>query len=90
MGQSPEIETLDQLLGGALRLNVIRRFYGSDQHFTRGTLRLLQGGDVRLFDDSHSEVPRWRWRPLFVEGEVLSALRSFTLDVTDSGAARVS
>ena len=90
MAQSPEMETLDQLLGGGMRLSIIRRFYDSDESFTRGTLGLLQSGDVRLLDQSHTEVPRWRWRPLFEHGEVLTGLESFTLDVTDAGAAKVS
>jgi hypothetical protein len=55
MAQSPEMETLDQLLGGEMRLTIIRQLYDSDQSFTRGTHRLLQSGDVRLLDDSHSE-----------------------------------
>jgi hypothetical protein len=90
MAQSAEMETLDQLLGGEMRLNIIRQVYDSDDAFMRGTLGLLQSGDVKLFDESHTEVPRWRWRPLFEQGEVLSALESFTLDVTETGAAKVS
>jgi hypothetical protein len=90
MAQSPEMETLDQLLGGEMPLSIIRRLYDSDESFVRGTLALLQNGDVRLFDPSHTEVPRWRWRPLFEVGEVLEALPSFTLDVTKSGAAKLS
>lgn len=90
MAQSPEMETLDQLLGGEMQLSIIRQFYDSDESFTGGTLALLQNGDVRLFDQSHTEVPRWRWRPLFEVGEVLAALPSFTLYVTKAGAAKVS
>ena len=90
MAQSPEIETLDQLLGGQMPLGVIRRLYESDDGFTRGTLALLRSGDVRLFDQSHTEVPPWRWRALFEEGQVLAALGSFALRVTETGAAKVS
>lgn len=90
MAQSSEMETLDQLLGGDMSLSIIRQFYDSDQSFTRGTLRLLESGDVRLFDQTHMEVPQWRWRGLFEEGEVLVVLQSFTLRVTEAGAAKVS
>ena len=90
MAQSPEMETLDQLLGGEMRLSIIRQVYDSDDAFMQGTLRLLQGGDVKLGDRMRAEVPRWRWRPLFEQSEVLSALESFTLSVTTIGAAKVS
>jgi hypothetical protein len=90
MAQSPEMETLDQLLGGEMRLTFIRRVYDCNEAFTRGVLGLLQSGEVKLFDQSHTEVPRWRWRPLFEQGEVLSAMESCKLDVTEAGAAKVS
>ena len=90
MAQSAEIETLDQLLGGELRLSVVRQFYPSDERFCRGVLGLLQGGEVRLFDQGHAEVPSWRWRPLLERGEALPELESFTLQVTPIGAARVT
>ena len=89
MAQSSEMATLDQLLGGEMRLSIIRKIYNSDEAFMRGALRLLHGGDVKVFDQSYTEVPRWRWRPLFEQGEVLSALESFTLDLTETGAAKV-
>lgn len=88
--QSPELEPLDQLLGGEMRLCIIRQIYNSDDAFAQGTLRLLQCGDVKLFDQTHIEVPKWRWRPLFEQGEVLSSVESFMLDVTETGAAKVS
>ena len=90
MAQSPEMETLDQLVGGEMRLSIIRQVYDSDAAFMRGTLGLLQTGDVKLFDQSHTEVPRWRWRALFEQGEVLAALESFILDVTEAGVAKVT
>lgn len=90
MAQSSEMETLDQLLGGEKALSIIRQLYSSDESFTRGVLALLRNGDVRLLEPSRAEVAEWRWRSLFEEGEVLTALSSFALDVTPAGAAKVS
>jgi hypothetical protein len=90
MAQSAEMETLDQLLGGEMPLSIIRRLFESDQSFARGILGLLQSGDVRLLDASHVEVPQRRWRSPFIENQVLNELSSFTLDITRSGAAKVT
>jgi hypothetical protein len=90
MPQSPERETLDQLLGGDLPLSVVRRVYDADDPFTRGILRLLQGEDVRLLDASGADVPRWRWRELLERGEVLASLPQYVLRNTPAGAAKVS
>lgn len=73
-----------------MRLSVVRRIFPSDESFSQGVLGLLQSGDVRLFDESTREVPRWRWRTMFKDGEVLQALDSFTLDITETGAAKAT
>jgi len=39
---SPELETLDQLLGGPMPLPVIRRLYPDYRAFANGTLALLR------------------------------------------------
>lgn len=90
MAQSSELETLDQLLGGEMSLSIIRQLYASDESFTRGVLALLRNGDVRLLETSGAHVAQWRWRSLFEEGEVLTALSSFALDITPTGAAKMS
>lgn len=87
---SPELETLDQLLGGVLSLDIILRLYPDTEAFQRGVHGLLSGGDVRLLTDEGVEVPPWRWRELFIEGGVMQALDHLMLDLTDQGARRVS
>jgi len=87
---SPELETLDQLLGGELSLAIIRQVYPSAEAFMQGTLGLLTSGDVRLFTLDQNEVPRWRWRELFVNGEVMEVLDSMKLEITDQGAKRIA
>jgi hypothetical protein len=86
---TPELETLDQLLGGDLPLRVIRDLYPDADRFKRGVLGLLSCGDVRLLDTDKSEVPAWRWRELFAEGAVVSDLEWLKLSITTQGARRV-
>jgi hypothetical protein len=57
---SPELETLDQLLGGDLPLIIIKQLYADGAAFARGVQGLLDGGDVQLLSDDRVEVPRWQ------------------------------
>jgi len=81
---SPELETLDQLLGGNMPLSVIRRLYIDQSAFEVAIVSLLNGGDVRLFSASQ-EIPRRHWK---------DALRSrtdpCTLSITQQGVERIS
>lgn len=86
---SPELETLDQLLGGDLPLQVIRGLYPDAKAFSGGVLALLRNGDVQLLLDG-TEVPRWRWRALFEAGEVNQEMPRLRLTITDQGARRAS
>jgi hypothetical protein len=82
---SPELETLDQLLGGDLPLSLIRSLFAEEQRFVRGLLALLGTGEVRLLDSNGVEVPRWQWQ------EVLkTACASHHLSITDLGARRIA
>ena len=87
---SPEMETLDQLLGGDMPLTVIRGIYPDEASFLRGVLALLSSGDVRLLTQDNSETPPWRWRELFEEGRVIHDLKEFRLTVSPRGAQRVT
>ncbi len=84
---SPELETLDQLLGGELTLSVVRRLYPDDEDFAKAIHGLLISGDVKLF--AGEEVPQWRWRKLFVEGAWKCEETPLTLVLTDAGAKRM-
>lgn len=72
-----------------MRLSVIRRLFDSDQHFARGMLGLLDNGDVRLLDSSRAEVPNWRWRTLFVDGDT-NTVADYSLEITRPGIAKVT
>ena len=86
---SPEVETLDQLLGGDMLLSLIRQVFPSDERFIQGIAGLLQDGDVVLFDEG-AEVPDWMVRALFRDGEVLVSLDRYTLHLTVAGARKIA
>jgi hypothetical protein len=87
---TPELETLDQLLAGDLRLAVIRELYPDDVAFLRGVLGLLNCGDACLLSDDQDEIPMWQWRQLFNEGAALKRLVELNLRITEQGARRIS
>ena len=87
---SPELETLDQLLGKDLSLGIVVRLYPDAAAFRRGVVGLITGGDVRLFTDDDVEVPSWRCRELFADGTVMYELESMKLRITPQGARRIA
>jgi hypothetical protein len=87
---SSELETLDQLLGGNLSLNVVRMLYPDEEAFSRGVLGLLSCGDVRLLATDGAEVPRWQWQELFVDGAIRGKLEQLQLQITDQGIQRIA
>ena len=86
---SPELETLDQLLGGDQALGLVRGYYADDSHFARAIRAMLDARELRLLTGEGGEVPRWQRR------EVLSAVcdpevaDQFKLSITDLGAERI-
>lgn len=86
---SAELETLDQLLGGDLPLQIIRDLYPDDETFAKSLQALLRNGDVRLLMDG-VEVPQWRWRELNDRSQLMLELPRFRLAATDQGARRVT
>ncbi len=58
---SPELETLDQLLGGDLPVAVVRSFYPDDERFILATLAMLNAGEIALLDAERVEVLKWDW-----------------------------
>ena len=53
---SPELETLDQLLGSDLSLGIVLRLYSDATAFKRGVHALLASGDVCLLTTDEGEV----------------------------------
>ena len=87
---APELETLDQLLGGNLRLPIVAQLFPTKERFSQGILNLLSSRDVILLDNEGGEVPQWKWREFFVEGTILDQMEHFTLCVTAQDASKVS
>jgi hypothetical protein len=54
---TPELETLDQLQGGDLPLEVILNLYPNADAFKRGVLGWIECGDVRLLMPRGVDVP---------------------------------
>jgi hypothetical protein len=86
---APELDTLDQLLGGNMPLRIIRKVYPDSASFVRGVYGALKCGDVRLLENN-AEVPEWRQQELFERGGVLDNLDTLILELTDQGAKRVT
>ncbi len=84
--QQPELETLDQLVGGDMKMSVIRRFYPNDEHFRRAILAMLHERDLILIDPDGIEPPAWMRKNVLNDPTCWSEYR---LSVTDSGARRV-
>ncbi len=83
---SPELETLDQLLGGDMPVTLVRGLFENRQRFARAIAAMLDAGEVRLIDRDGTELPRWRWRKVLA-GETEGA--DLRLSITDEGARRV-
>ena len=88
---SPEIETLDQLLGGELSLTVIRRLFPDQGTFAQGTMGLIATGDACLVASAGGDVPLWRCSELFADPRFLEKdLDKFQLRITDQGVRRIT
>lgn len=90
MGMSPELETLDQLIGGDLSLGIVLSLYPDAAAFKRGVLGLIKSGDVQLLTIGDVEMPAWRYQELFANGAIMQELDLMKLRITDQGAQRIA
>jgi len=51
---------------------------------------LLTSGDVCLLTIDHIDVPSWRWRELFIDGNAMKELENMSLKITAQGARRIA
>jgi hypothetical protein len=87
--QSPELELLDQLLGGNLSLAVCRRFFNGDASFSRAVLAMLDDGTIELLRADSAKVPRWQWVTAIEESFLQTDGGDVVLSITPLGAERV-
>jgi hypothetical protein len=85
---TPELETLDQLLGGTLPVAAIRALYPDGDSLRTGLRALLESGDIRLVGADDQPIAQWRWRELLTPGN--SGLETLRCDITEQGAHRIA
>ena len=83
---NPELETLDQLLGGDLPLTVIRSLFDDDSRFARAIRMMLDDGEVQLLTSDGDKVERWRWPDVLAP---MADKSGYRLDITSLGAKRI-
>ena len=86
---SPELETLDQLQGGDLSLELVAKLFPSFDDFRRGVQGMLSSGDVVLTAQDGSEVPKWQWQELFRNQRVPGSVTQLRLRLTRQGSQRI-
>ncbi len=89
MNMSPELETLDQLLGGDLALSIVRGLFPDAERFRRGITAMLDTGEVTLLDSDALTVPRWKHAEILSQPAGHPELQSHRISLTDAGAARI-
>lgn len=87
---TPELEVLDQLLGGDLSLAVIAELFASPDRCRQAIGAMVKAGDVCILDAKGKPVPAWRYRELVNVPNTWSKATPYCLSITETGAKRVS
>lgn len=85
---SPELETLDQLLGGDMLLTIIYGLFPNHEHFCKAIVAMVQDGEVYLQATDGTEIPFWSLRLLLMKD--ITMLEGIRITITDKGAARIA
>ncbi|MDG3006722.1 hypothetical protein [Paludisphaera mucosa] len=85
---SPELETLDQLLGGELPLVVVRGFFDEGERFEKAMAAMLCVGEIRLLIEG-GEIPHRRWAELLAAARDQKCPAGVWIDITDAGIQRI-
>lgn len=82
---SPELETLDQLLGGDLPVPAVRSLFADSARFVNAVLAMLKAGEIVLLDADGQSIPEWGWSRMLT-----SATGTNRIQITDRGAKRIA
>lgn len=86
---SPELEVLDQLIGGDLSLDVIAGLFPEEDHCRRAVQAMLHSGYVLVLDEKGLSIPEWRYLELRDQSEIWKRGTPYRMSITDAGAKRV-
>jgi hypothetical protein len=87
---TPELEVLDQLLGGDLPLHVVAALFDDSERCDRAIAAMIAAGEVRVLDSARAPVPLWRVRELRSQPEFWAAASGYRLEITDAGSKRIA
>jgi hypothetical protein len=86
---SPELEALDQLLGGELPLAVVRGFFGDSAQFVSAIEAMLRSEVVKLLMPDGSEVPSWQWCEVLINDTGSGGALFPRIAITAAGAKQI-
>ncbi len=81
---SPELEALDQLLGGDLPASMIQRLFADNDHFLTAMCAMLTAEEIRLVNTDRTAIQRWEW-----SHALAMQCDSLRFEITDAGADRI-
>jgi hypothetical protein len=90
VAMTPELEVLDQLVGGDLSLAVIADLFPDQDRCRQAIGAMLKAGEVCILDAQGQALAAWRYRELEDAPDTWSKATAYRLSITDAGAKRVS
>ena len=86
---SPELEALDQLLGGDMPLSLVTSLFPDEAHARRAIVAMLAAGELRLLDPEGAALSLWQVSELARQPGSWRTETQHCLTLTDVGARRV-
>jgi hypothetical protein len=87
---APELEVLDQVLGGDLSLDLIAGLFLEPARCRIAVDAMLRAGDVTLLDASGETLPTWTFRKLQHDPAIWVQGTPYRLSITEVGAGRIT
>jgi hypothetical protein len=86
---SPEIDVLDQLLGGDMPLGVVASLFPDEADARRAIVAMLAVGELAIFDAEGAALSPWQVGELQRQPGSWREDTQYRLTITDKGARRV-